>query len=115
MVPHGVELCLGQRMMLMRVAEYSSAKYIMNILNSPLILDIVNEKITGSASPHINVGDVKKFPIPLPLLPEQEEIVRRVDKLFALADKIEERYNKAKRQLERAEKAIYAKAFRGEL
>ena len=51
----------------------------------------------------------------LPPLPEQEEIVLRVDKLFELGDKIEKRYKNAKVQLARAEKAIYAKAFRGEL
>jgi hypothetical protein len=48
-------------------------------------------------------------------IPEQEEVVRRVDKLLALADKIDLRYKNAKTQLERAEKAIYVKAFRGEL
>ena len=42
----------------------------------------------GSASPHLNVGDIKQFPVPLPPLPEQTEIVRRVESLFALADKL---------------------------
>jgi type I restriction enzyme S subunit len=46
---------------------------------------------------------------------EQEEIVRRVKDLFALADKIEARYEAVKRQVERLPQSILAKAFRGEL
>ncbi len=72
---------------------------------------------TGTAGnmPKINQPTVMGTPIMLPPLDEQEEIVRRVDKLFALTDKIEQRYKNAKAQIERVEKAIYAKAFRGEL
>lgn len=114
-VPENVELCLGQRMMILRTKEDISSKYVMHVLNSSLITDVVREKTGGTAAPHLNVGDVKNFVIPIPPLPEQEEIVRRVDKLFALADKIEQRYKNAKAQLARAEKSIFAKAFQGEL
>jgi type I restriction enzyme S subunit len=77
--------------------------------------DIRQISYAGGGQPNIKLETLEPYPMPLPPLPEQEEIVRRVDKLFALADKIEERYSNVKRQLERAERAIYAKAFRGEL
>lgn len=48
----------------------------------------------------INQGDVRAVSIPLPSAEEQAEIVRRVDTLFAFADRLEARL---------------AKAFRGEL
>jgi type I restriction enzyme S subunit len=51
----------------------------------------------------------------LPPLAEQQEIVRRVEVLFALADQIEARYAKAKTHVERLTQSILAKAFRGEL
>lgn len=69
----------------------------------------------GSGPKALNCQRVRELELMLPPLHEQEEIVRRVDKLFALADKIELRYRNAKVQLARAENAIYAKAFRGEL
>lgn len=53
--------------------------------------------------------------VPLPPLPEQKEIVRRVEALFALADKIETRYKKAQTQVDKLTPSILAKAFRGEL
>jgi len=72
---------------------------------------------TGTAGnmPKINQQTVLNTPVYLPPLPEQEEIVRRVDQLFALADSIEQRYNTAKATLAKAEKALYKKAFSGEL
>ena len=55
------------------------------------------------------------YPLALPPLPEQHEIVRRVEALFALADQIETRYAKAKTHVDRLTQSILAKAFRGEL
>lgn len=51
----------------------------------------------------------------VPPLPEQTEIVRRVEALFALADQIEARLTDARGQVERLTPATLAKAFRGEL
>ena len=46
---------------------------------------------------------------------EQHEIVRRVEALFAYADRLEARYTTARAQVERLTPALLAKAFRGEL
>ncbi len=104
-IPENVELCLGQRMMLMRTSKSNNPKFLMYILNSPIITSIVREKTGGSASPHLNVGEIKKFVIPHPPIMEQEEIVRRVDKLFSIADCIEERYKIAKNSIK--QKKLY--------
>ncbi len=41
------------------------------------------------------MSDIKSYPIPLPPLQEQHEIVRRVELLFAYADTIEKQVNSA--------------------
>ena len=46
---------------------------------------------------------------------EQQEIVRRVDALFALADQIEARLQKAQAQVDKQTPSLLARAFRGEL
>lgn len=51
----------------------------------------------------------------IPPLEEQTEIVRRVESLFAYADRLEARYNAARTQVEKLTPALLAKAFRGEL
>ncbi len=69
----------------------------------------------GSTAPRINVADIKKFPIPFPPLPEQQEIVHRVDALFAFADSIEAKVKAARENTEKLRQSILAKAFSGEL
>jgi type I restriction enzyme S subunit len=71
--------------------------------------------IHGATRPRINTTQLKTLLIPLPELKEQKEIVRRVEQLFAFADKIEARYNIAKTMLDKLPQSILAKAFRGEL
>ena len=51
----------------------------------------------------------------LPPLDEQQEIVRRVDALFKLADAIEKRVAAAKLRADKLTQSILAKAFRGDL
>jgi len=114
-IPPGVELCLGQRMMLFRTNPSYRPELLMHWLNSTKILNRVRELTGGTASPHLNVRDIKRFPVPLPPLPEQNEIVRRVKDLFALADQLEARYAKAKAHIDQLSQSILAKAFRGEL
>jgi type I restriction enzyme S subunit len=58
---------------------------------------------------------LKATMFPCPPIAEQQEIVRRVESLFALADQIEVRFQKAQAQVEKMTPAILAKAFRGEL
>jgi type I restriction enzyme, S subunit len=115
-IPSGIRVCLGQRMMLMRTnSEIYSSTLLMHVLNSPLILPRVRELTGGTASPHLNVKDIKAFRVPLLPIEEQQEIVRRVETLFAYADRLEARYTAARAQVERLTPALLAKAFRGEL
>jgi type I restriction enzyme, S subunit len=69
----------------------------------------------GVAVRGINIGDVRALQIPLPPLAEQTEIVRRVDQLFAHADRIEQQVNNALARVNNLTQSILAKAFRGEL
>ncbi|MCA1919775.1 MAG: restriction endonuclease subunit S [Flavobacterium piscis] len=74
----------------------------------------INSKQTAGMAT-ISQPQILELDFNIPPLEEQQEIVRRVEKLFALADSIEEKYKKAHERLEKLEQAILAKAFRGEL
>ncbi|MCR9910313.1 restriction endonuclease subunit S [Vibrio campbellii] len=114
-IPLGVELCLGQRMVLIRAGEECSAKYLTIVLNSDKILDDVRSKCVGSTVPRINMKDIRKFSIPLPSINEQEEIVRCVEELFSYGKKLEERVNSAISQIDDLNNSILNAAFNGEL
>jgi type I restriction enzyme S subunit len=82
---------------------------------SPALVTEFEERSIGSAQVRINLGDLRQFIINLPPLAEQAEIVRRVESLFALADRIEARLATAQRLVERLTPATLSKAFRGDL
>ncbi len=58
---------------------------------------------------------MRTFQCKLPNKEEQNEIVRRVEQLFAYADSIEQQAKAAKERVDNLTQAILAKAFRGEL
>lgn len=63
----------------------------------------------------INKKMLAALPIRLPSPAEQAEIVRRVEALFAFADRIEARATAARTQAQRLSSLVLSKAFRGEL
>ena len=69
----------------------------------------------ATAQKNINLSILTDVLVPLPPLDEQKEIVRQVDKLFALADKVEDRYQKARARVDALAQSVLAKTFRGEL
>jgi len=75
----------------------------------------MQKAVKGVAVRGINIGDVRALQLPVPPLPEQLEIVRRVEGLFALADDLEDRFANAKAQVDRFTPSLLARAFRGEL
>lgn len=72
-------------------------------------------KSDGVSQSNINAKKLAAFSFLLPELAEQTEIVRRVEALFALADRIEARCTAARDQTQRLAPLVLAKAFRGEL
>jgi type I restriction enzyme, S subunit len=64
---------------------------------------------------NINTEEIRAIQLKLPSIEEQHEIVRRVEVLFAYADRLEARYKAARTCVEQLTPALLSKAFRGEL
>ena len=71
--------------------------------------------IYGEGRPHLSFDNLRETLVCLPPLAEQQEIVRRVEGLFALADQLELRLAKARGQVERLTPSLLARAFAGKL
>jgi len=106
---------INQAVALIRLKDSVDKNYILQVLNSPILVDHMNAEKVDVARANLSLKDVANFPILLPPLPEQQEIVCRVEALFKIADQIEERYKKAKTYIDKLTQSILAKAFRGEL
>jgi type I restriction enzyme S subunit len=106
---------INPRLVKMSLHSSISREFIALYLRSPLAQAFFSSKSHGGTMDILNLGLLRELPILLPPLSEQQEIVRRVEDLFAFADRIEARLATAQKTVERLTPATLAKAFRGEL
>jgi len=104
-----------QRVACLRLKLPVNKQYIFYSLQTLAFLRQVEKNLQGSDQPYINTSSLAYLTLNLPSLKEQHEIVRRVEALFAVADKLEARYATARKQVDQLTPALLAKAFRGEL
>jgi type I restriction enzyme S subunit len=110
-IPSNVTLCMGQRMMLIRAARGIAARLIMHWLNSPFVLSRVKGLTTGSASPHLNVGDVRGFVMPIAPPAEQQRIVSELDRRLSVMEESEAVVNANLQRATRLRQSILQQAF----
>lgn len=77
--------------------------------------NLMNDLSSSTTIAYINKTKANSIPINVPSLQEQQEIVRRVESLFAKADAIEQQYRALKAKIDTLPQAILHKAFKGEL
>ena len=114
-IPSNVYPCLGQRMMLLRSGKKLNNRYLMHYLNSPMVTNHVIATKGGTGSPHINVGDIKEFKIPIPSLEEQSNIVRQIEEQLSSCDNVEKTVDAILAQADAMRQSILKQAFEGTL
>ena len=87
----------------------------MYYLNSPAVTSFVASITGGSASPHVNVGDIKAFMIPCPGVKVQEQIVMEIENRISVCDSIEQMVENALQQAEAMRQSFLKQAFEGKL
>jgi len=91
-------------------------EYLAVVWDAPTTREQIEEAAHTTAGIHkVSQKDLRCIRLAIPPLPEQREIVRRVDNLFKLSDAIGNRLAAATARAEKLTQAILAKAFRGEL
>ena len=68
-----------------------------------------------TAQPFLNMDVVKSYPVVLPLLNEQENIIKELESKLTVCDKIEETIDCSLKQAEALRLSIFKKAFEGKL
>ena len=114
-IPEDLFVCLGQRMMLLRVNEKMLGRFLMHYLNSPKVTSFVATKTGGSASPHVNVGDIKEFVVPIPPISEQQKMLEQIESRLSVCDSIEQTVDTVLQQAEAMRQSILKDAFEGRL
>lgn len=95
-IPTGLNVCMGQRLMLIRLIKNSiDPDYLLYSLRDPFLMKRVQDKPVGATVQHLRVGGVETLLVPVPPLAEQHRIVVRVDQLMRLCDELEHRITAA--------------------
>jgi type I restriction enzyme S subunit len=111
-LPTGRKACLGQRMMLFRPNfTRATSEFIWAFLDTERITRVVWDLVGGSASPHVNIGDLKKLTVPLPPLPLQQKFSQIAQKY----ERLRAQQRESARQAEHLFQSLLHSAFRGEL
>lgn len=97
------------------VHELLNADYVELYLRCPSVKKTLEKCTKGVAIRGVNIGDVRALQIAVPPLSEQHEIVRRVNAIFVLANKIEAEVKAARAKTETMRQSILAQAFSGRL
>lgn len=92
-----------------------NTEYLYLYLQSPLGVENVLSRVKATAQPSLSMETIREIIALVPPLKEQQEIVSRVESLFAKAEAIEKQYESLKAKIESLPQAILHKAFKGEL
>jgi type I restriction enzyme S subunit len=116
-IPDNIEVCLGQRTVLIRPKKDKLvSKYLAYLVLSKEVQEKLLSHSTGATVEHINMKDIRAFKI-YNLLPirEQQLIVSKIESLSTETKRLEAIYQQKLLNLEELKKSVLQKAFAGEL
>ena len=99
----------------MRPADDIDVRYFVYTINSPTGREQAKQAAVGTAHPHINLGDIKRYCLPLPPRAEQTEIFEEVERRLSIVDEIEDQVEANLKRAARLRQGILKRAFEGRL
>jgi len=116
-VAPGDKFSLGQRVMMLRPDKGRILpRFFLHQLLSPLVQsEQIGPLCKGSASPHLNIGALKRFSFRLPTLSAQRRIVAELDGLQAKMDELKRLQAETAAELDALLPSTLDRAFRGQL
>lgn len=78
-IPKGMKICLGQRVMLLRLKEDYIPEFLLELLYFEQTRLRFDNLVGGTTNPHLNVGDVKKLTFMFPDKNEQKRITEKIN------------------------------------
>ena len=104
--------CIGRGLAAIRASEKIDKEYLYNFL---VKFENEIEGNQGAVFNSINKSQIASIPIPLPSLPQQKQIVQKLDALSLETKKLEAIYSQKIADLEEMKKSVLQKAFSGQL
>ena len=104
-----------KNMALFKVPKNHSSEFLRYFLSAEVTLSRMKRQANGTTQKFVGLGYLRKFPIRLPSLPIQREIVRELDQLSAETDRLESLYQQKLAALDELKKSLLHQAFSGAL
>lgn len=114
-VPPHTPVCMSQGMVLFRPDTCVDPGYLLLALNGPLGREQAKKAATGSAHPHINLGDIKSYAIPLAPVCEQRQAAELVAGLLGRWERVSSEVERVADRTTRLRQSILKQAFEGQL
>ena len=117
LVEEGMRLSLGQRVMQLRPdpAQVDPVFLLQQWLSPRIQEDHIAVLSKGSASPHLNIGAIRKFQVAVPPRDMQNRVIRHLSTVREGAERLGAQHAKAGRSLDAIIPALLDRAFKGEL
>ena len=90
-------------------------RFLLRSIEAPATQQIIDDMARGVAIPHLSITHFATIKVPLPPLPEQHEIVRRLEAALARLDAAARAHAAAVAELDRLDQSLLARAFSGTL
>lgn len=100
---------------LVRVSEEANQKFIGLFFQSPVYRNEISRLSIGININNLRRENIEAMPVPLPALPEQEQIVSKLERCLSVADAIEATLDSELKRAERLRQSILKHAFSGKL
>jgi len=113
-IPEGVELCLGQRVMLLR-AHNMDSQFLMWQLNADFVYQQAIQDQIGATAPRVNMETVANFVLVFPPLDEQRVIAQYLDVQLREIDQVEAAARSLISQLSERRSALVRDAVTGHI
>jgi type I restriction enzyme S subunit len=115
-VPEGMRVCMGQRMMLLRAdPRFLCSRYLLLAVQAPHILHYATHRAVGIGVQHLRVADVESLPVPLPPIAEQRRIADEAERQLTVIETLWQQQRSIARRSQRLRQSILKWAFEGKL
>jgi type I restriction enzyme S subunit len=88
-IPRDTNICLGQRVMLLRPSSGINHLFLKMIMTEESYKNRLLEKHRGMGAKHVNVKDIVASVVPLPPLSEQNRLVKKLEQFMYQCDELQ--------------------------
>ncbi|MNQ51242.1 Type-1 restriction enzyme EcoKI specificity protein [compost metagenome] len=106
---------INSSLLIVRGGDVFDADFLYYLFKGPEMQRLVNDRVSGSAIPHLFQKDIKEFILNVPPIEEQKQIVQEIESRFAIVENLNIAIRDNQNRSEILKKIILNKAFSGKL